>query len=526
MISTELPYPSIRKPVIGEAMVISSQPLASQAGIRVLEQGGNAVDAAIAAAATIAVVEPTNNSIGGDAFAQVWDGERLHGINASGRAPAAVDVTAFHGLRKMPERGWQSVTVPGAISAWMALSSRFGRLPFAQLMRSAINYAETGFFVSPSVAIKWSEQSEILRSQPGFAATFLPNGVSPPVGSRFRQPELAETLARIAESNGADFYRGETAKRIAAFARDCGADLKFEDLATHEAEWVEPLSSSFMGSQAYELPPNGQGVVALFALAILDRLNLSAYPVDSAGSIHLQVEAIKAAFAEMGPRIGQSAAAPPGTSWIDQSLVAKHADAIGRKKAGPFVHKLAPLAGTVYLAAGDAEGMMVSFIQSNYMGFGSGIVVPHTGVALQNRGACFSTNPESLTCIRPRSRPFHTILPGFLASQDGDLVAFGSTGGTFQPQGHVQIVARLIAYKQNPQAIVDAPRFKIGEGGNVVLEPGFSEDVQGELASYGHRLTAQSTSSWDFGGMQILHRADGRYLGGVDSRRDSHVAVA
>lgn len=522
-------YPSTVRPVVGRRMVVASQPLAAQAGLRMLEAGGNAVDAAIAAAAVIAVVEPTNNGIGGDAFATVWDGDTLHGLNASGRAPLRCDPAALANRHAgvMPRRGWDSVTVPGAVSAWIELWECLGHLPFEQLLQPAIEYARDGFFVSPGVAEKWADQVAELRSQPGFAAAFLPSGVAPRAGDLFRQPDLARTLERIAKTKGRDFYHGETARRVAAYAQRHGAALDAADLAGHRADWCDLLSTRFGAARAYEMPPNGQGIVALYALAILDRLALTRHPVDSPEALHLQIEAIKLAFAEVAPWVGDPAQMPlDAASLLEAGRVAAAADRIDPARAQDFSQRMPALAGTVYLAAGDAHGRMVSYIQSNYMGFGSGVVVPETGVALQNRGAGFSLDPASPARLAPGARPFHTILPGFMRHDDGGMAAVGSTGGSFQPQGHVQLLVRMVAYRQNPQAIVDAPRFKVEQGLRVSLEPGFAPEVTARLAAMGHEITALQSSTWDFGGMQILLRRDGYYVGGRDARRDSHIAVS
>ncbi len=523
------PYPSTVRPVIGKNMVVASQPLAAQAGLQMLERGGNAVDAAIAAAAVIAVVEPTNNGLGGDAFAMVWDGESLHGLNGTGRAPlsASLEHMALKHGGVMPERGWDSVTVPGAVSAWSALWERYGTLPFKQLMAPAINYAADGFYVSPGVARKWQEQTDTLKDQPNFSKVFLPGGRSPDIGQCFVQPELADTLDRIAGSSGRDFYTGITAERIARFASQCGANLAFSDLASHRAVWADLLSARYSAATVYEMPPNGQGIIALYALSILDRLGLRHYQPDSVETLHLQIEAIKLAFAHVQDQLGdpeQMQAAP--ARIMTPERINQAASMIDINRAQDFRHTPVRLAGTVYLAAGDASGKMVSLIQSNYMGFGSGVVVPGTGVALQNRGAGFSLDRTSPARLGPGYRPFHTILPGFLMQPQHSQMAFGATGGAFQPQGHVQLVVRLVTFGQNPQAIVDAPRFKVSSGMKVSLEPGFTPSCVEGLRSLGHQITEQDTSTWDFGGMQMLQRKDSHYIGARDFRRDSHVAVS
>src|SRR5690606_13662616 len=387
--------------------------------------------------------------------------------------------------------------------------------------------ARNGFFVSQGVAEKWADQVEELRLQPGFAEAFLPSGRPPVTGELFRQPDLAATLERIGASRGRDFYHGITADRIADFARQHGAALTKEDLGGHQATWCDPLSIRYGNVRMYEMPPNGQGIVALYALAILERLELARYPVDSAESLHLQIEALKLAFADVAPWV-----ADPGQMTIDvqdplsEQRIAAAAARIDLACAQDFSHAMPALAGTVYLAAGDDEGRMVSYIQSNYMGFGSGVVVPDTGVALQNRGAGFSLDPGSPARPAPGVRPFHTILPGFMRGEDGRIAAVGSTGGSFQPQGHVQLAVRMVTYGQNPQAVVDAPRFKVDQGLRVALEPGFAAKVVAKLTAMGHEITALESTTWDFGGMQILLRQDDHYTGGRDARRDSHIAVS
>ncbi len=522
-------YPSIMRPVVGRRMVIASQPLAARAGLRMMENGGNAVDAAVAAAAAIAVVEPTNNGVGGDAFATVWDGSTLHGLNGSGRASRHSDREAFARRHRgsVPQRGWDSVTVPGAVSAWVELWACLGSLPFESLLQPAIEYAREGFHVPFGVAEKWADQSATLRDQPGFAQTFLPDGDAPSVGMLFRQPNLARTLERIAKTKGHDFYQGETAAAIAGFARQHGADLDEIDLAQHRADWCDLLTTRFCGADVFEMPPNGQGIVALYALAILEHWPLARYPVDSISSLHLQIEAIKLAFSEVLPWLGDTRQMTNEPArLLDPMRIAAAAARIDPARAQDFDQQMPSLAGTVYLASGDEKGQMVSYIQSNYMGFGSGVVVPDTGVALQNRGAGFSLAAESPARLEPGARPFHTILPGFVRCDGGRMAALGATGGSFQPQGHVQLLVRMLVYGQDPQMIVAAPRFKVEEGLRVAMEPGFMTGTVQGLTDLGHDITALESSTWDFGGMQILQRQDGYYVGGCDARRDSHIAVS
>jgi gamma-glutamyltranspeptidase/glutathione hydrolase len=511
--------------VLARNIVVASQPLAAQSGLRMLADGGNAVDAAVAAAATLAVVEPVNNSVGGDAFAQVWHRGQLYGVNGSGRSPAGWRAQRFAGRSAMPVRGWDSVTVPGAVSVWAELSARFGRLPFDALLAPAIGYAREGYAVTPSVAEKWLDQAPELAAQPGFAQAFLPQGRAPRIGERFQLPGLAGTLERIAATRGRDFYEGETAARIAHFAGECGAALAIEDLSSHRAEWTRPLAVRYRGVDVHELPPNGQGIVALMALGMLEHFEMDGLAPDSAPWIHLQIEALKLAFADAAHYVAEpEAMALDVMRLLEPRYLAARAGLIDRQRAQVCGHGMPPLAGTVYLAAADAAGTMVSLIQSNYMGFGSGVVVPGIGVALQNRGAGFTLEPSHANCVGPGKRPYHTILPGFGSIKGTPLLALGSTGGVFQPQGHVQAVVRLVDHRQNPQAIVDAPRFRVADGRRVNLEPGFRSEVLADLAAMGHEIHAQVESTWDFGGMQMIYRLGEDYVGACDARRDSQAA--
>ena len=519
------PFLTRRRPVLADQMVVASQPLAAQAGLHMLAKGGNAIDAAVAGAAVLAVVEPTNNGVGGDAFALVWHEGRLHGINGSGPAPRAWTPEHFAGQQSVPLRGWQSVTIPGAVAAWSALGARFGRLPLEIVLEPAIRYARTGFPVSPGVAEKWAQQAGRLASEPGFAQAFLPEGRTPLPGERFTPQGLAETLERIASSAGRDFYEGETARRIVAFAQETGGRIDAADLAAQSVGWDSPLQIDYRGLTVHEMPPNSQGLVALMALGILSALQMPDFVPDSAPAIHLQIEALKLAFADARRHLGD-----PRTMRVECSrllapdYLASRARLIDRQRAQDFGPGMPALAGTVYLAAADASGSVVSLIQSNYMGFGSGVVVPGTGVAFHNRGACFTLEPGHPNQVAPGKRPYHTILPGMLSRDGRPVAALGSTGGTYQPQGHVHIVLRLAHAAHSPQAIVDAPRFRVDAGLKVSFEPGFDAAVLAELATLGHEVKAQLESSWDFGGMQMLLRTGDTWLGASDARRDSQAA--
>lgn len=516
-----LPYPSRRVPLLARNAVATSHPLAAQAGLRMLLQGGNAVDAALACAIALTVVEPVSNGIGGDAFAMVWDGERLHGLNASGRAPAAWTPQRFAGLEAMPERGWDTVTVPGAVSAWMELSGRFGSLPFQELFAPAIAYAREGFPVPPDVARQWQMQEAILAGQPGFAEAFLPGGRAPAAGEMFRLPEQARSLERIAATGGEAFYRGDLAQRLADHAREHGGALTREDLAAHRADWVVPLGVDYRGVTLHELPPNGQGLAALMALGMLSRRDLGDFPADSAECVHQQLEAMKLAFADVYRHVADPAAMDlQPEALLDAGYLEQRARRIDPDRAQEFGHGVPPDSGTVYLAAADAAGGMVSYIQSNYNGFGSGIVVPGTGIALHNRGRAFSLLAGHPNRIGPGKRPFHTILPGFVTRGGRPLMSLGVMGAAMQPQGHVQMMVRIFDHGQNPQAACDAPRWRVMEGLEVWLEPGYPTQTLEGLRRRGHRIAVAKPPSLDFGAAQMICRLDGAYLAASESRRD------
>jgi len=519
------PYPSQRSPVMARNVVSTSQPLAAQAGMHMLLAGGNAVDAALAAAMALTVVEPTGCGIGSDAFAIVWDGKELHGLNASGRAPAAWTADYFARLDEvdMPEKGWNSVTVPGAVSGWVALSQRFGRLPFAQLAQPAIEYARNGFAVSPTIARQWELGRVLLGDQPGFAACFLPEGRAPRAGEVFRSPAHADTLAQIAASQGEDFYRGALAEKMVAHAQEYGGALTLDDLASHTADWVGTLSQAFGDSVIHEIPPNGQGIAALMTLGILDALDIAQYAPDSVESIHLQIEAMKLAFADVYQYNADAAHMRIAPQDLLQSdYLRARAVLIDRARVGKPVYGTPRPGGTVYLAAGDAQGMMVSFIQSNYKGFGSGIVVPGTGISLQNRGFGFTRQTGHANEVAPCKRPSHTIIPAFAMSADGTpRMAFGVMGGPMQSQGHVQMALRVLRCGQNPQAAADAPRWRVNGGKQVTVEPHMAEAVVQQLRARGHEITVESSDGvFAFGGAQLVLRQGDGYVAGSDPRKD------
>lgn len=513
------PYPSVRSPVCADNLVASSQPLAVQAGLEALRRGGNAVDAALAAAITHTVVEPNNNGIGGDAFAILWDGKELVGLNASGRAPMAWTPDYFAKHSKIPMFGWDSVTVPGAVSAWVMLSERYGKLPFADLFEAAIHYAEDGFQVGPKTALYWQQAQTLYKDHPSFAAEFAP---APRAGQRVRRPDIGRTLRLIADSRGEAFYQGELADRIEAAALADGAALRKSDLELHTAEWVTPTQQGYRDITLHEIPPNGQGLAAQIALGILRHRPAS--PVDSPDAVHLQIEAMKIAIQAAFEHFADPRAMrlTPDELLGPESL-ARAADRITDRACDLPPVSLPISHDTVCLTAADASGMMVSFIQSNYWGFGSGIVIPGSGIAMQNRGWGFSLDPDHPNCVGPGKRPYHTIIPGFVTEGGAPRMSFGVMGGHMQHQGHVQMINRIFDHGQNPQTASDALRWLVNQDFSVSLETGMPQSLADELTRRGHHLRAEPDERF-FGGAQIILRTDDGYVGGSDPRKEGLVA--
>jgi gamma-glutamyltranspeptidase/glutathione hydrolase len=532
------PYPTVRMPVMARNVVATSQPLAAQAGLRILAQGGNAVDAAIAAAAVLMIVEPVSNGLGSDAFAILWDGKELTGLNASGTAPAAWNPDYFkrkygedaNGLANQPARGWDSATVPGAVAAWGALHERFGKLPFGDLLQPAIAIAERGHGVSPIVAHKWEANAPELATQPGFAQAFMPHGRAPHIGEKFVFKAAASTLRILAEKGVRSFYEGEIAEKIAAFSTECGGSMTLADLAAYRPEWVAPISKHYRGYDVHEMPPNGQGIAALIALGILEKFDVAGLPVDGADSQHLQIEAMKLAFADIYRYVAdpRSMDVTPA-EMLDDGYLTARAKLIDMKKSQSPAFGMPRAGGTIYLTAADESGMMISFIQSNYRGFGSGIVVPDAGISLQNRGFGFSMDPRSPNVVAGGKRPFHTIIPSFLTKNGAPVMSFGVMGGDMQPQGHLQTVVRMLDYNQQPQAACDAPRWKVNRDFTLDVEATMRPDTVAALEARGHRLKSVDDPYMDFGSGQFIWRLsddmeDG-YVAASDSRRDGHAAA-
>jgi gamma-glutamyltranspeptidase/glutathione hydrolase len=519
-------YASRRSPVLAENVAATSHPLATQAALAMMARGGNAVDAAIAAAATLTVVEPTGNGLGSDGFCILWDGQDLHGLNASGMSPEGWTPERFQGQTEVPFRGWESVTVPGAISAWAELSSRFGKLDLPTVLAPAIGYAEHGFSVTPVIGALWARGAKELSGQPGFAEMFMPGGRAPVAGARFRSADLARSLQQIAETGGRAFYEGALAEQIAAHARANGAVLNEADLAAHKPEWCGTIATDFRDVALHEIPPNGQGIAALMALGILEHLDLDGLQADDAVALHLQIEAIKLAFADLHSFVADLRYMAPVTpaDLINPEYLKTRAQLISRDTAQVYGPGAPKNGGTVYLTTADASGMMVSFIQSNYAGFGSGVVVPGTGISLQNRGAGFTLEPGHPNQVGPRKRPFQTIIPGFLMQGGRPKMSFGVMGGPMQAQGHVQMVMRTQLWGQDVQTAVDAPRWRFIEGRDVACESALPDATRAALSDMGHKISVElPDSAFGFGGAQLIERLDaGGYAAGSDPRKDGH----
>ena len=542
------PYPSIRCPIYArEGMVASSSPQASAAGLEALRIGGNAVDAAVAAAAALTVTEPCSNGIGSDAFALVWmngtEGNgaggnggkgRLYGLNASGKAPLNISIDkvkgAFGNCQKMPQSGWAPTMVPGAPKAWARLAGRFGKLPLKKSMERAIHYACEGFPLGPTLPAFFAQAAERFKTFGGgqeifdeWRKTFLPSGSVPCAGDMLVLKNHAESLQKIADSNADAFYSGELAGRIIADSEENGGWFCAEDFASYDVEWVEPVSVNYRGYDVWELPPNGQGVAALAALNILKEFEFSSR--ENPDTFHKQWEAMKMAFSDALSHITDPHFMKEDfREWLHPEYGRKRAGEIGERASLPLPVR-PPSGGTVYLAAADGEGNMVSYIQSNYLGFGSGVVIRGTGISLQNRGADFSLDPLAANALAPGKKSYHTIIPGFLTKNGKALGPFGVMGGYMQPQGHVQVITNMVDFGLNPQQALDAPRWQWLEGRKVQVEPGFNAEILRVLAQRGHEVSF-SLDSASFGRGQIIIRQDnGALLGATEGRTCGNIAV-
>lgn len=528
--SLEYPFNSRRMAVYAsKGMVATSQPLAAQAGLEILKRGGNAIDAAIATAACLTVVEPTSNGIGGDAFALVWTKSGLQGLNASGPAPKSISLKNIKdaGHKVMPRYGWIPVTVPGAPGGWAVLSERYGKLPLTEVLRPAIEYAEKGYPVSPVTWRNWYAACELYKEHLNgeqyryWFQTFAPNGKVPEIGQVWRSPGHAKTLQSIAETKAESFYRGELAEKIDRFSKQYGGYLRKEDLVGYKPQWVDPIKVNYRGYDVWEVPPNGHGLVALIALNILKGFEFQRR--ETVDTYHKQIEAIKLAYVDGKKYITDPAKMKVSIGDLLSDGYADERRKLIGKKALSYKPGLSP-GGTVYLATADGEGNMVSFIQSNYMGFGSGLVVPETGISLHNRGNNFSLDPSHDNCLEPGKRTYHTIIPGFLTKDNQPVGPFGVMGAFMQPQGHVQVVMNTIDFDLNPQAALDAPRWQWRQEKEVEVEASVSENIARSLIKMGHDIKRSSDQD-GFGRGQIIWRKDDALCGGTEPRTDGHIAV-
>ncbi|GEL77726.1 gamma-glutamyltransferase family protein [Tenuibacillus multivorans] len=527
------PYASRRNAVYGrKGMVATSQPLAAEAGREMLHKGGNAIDAAISTAAALTVVEPTSNGIGSDAFAIVWVDGDIHGLNASGYAPKnlTIDQLKAKGFDEMPTFGKEPVTVPGTPAAWAKLSERFGKLPFEELFEPAIRYAEEGFPVSPTLGYHWQSAYKTFKRVfkddifENWFKTFAPNGQAPQIGDLWASPDHARSLREIAETKAESFYSGKLADEIASFFDKHDGYLTKEDLANYEPKWVDPIKVNYRGYDVWEIPPNGQGIIALMALNILKGYEFN--EKDSVDTFHKQIEATKLAFTDGLEYITQQDKMDVSVeSLLSETYADERRQLIGDEAVDPSPGE-PQRGGTVYLSTADEDGNMVSFIQSNYMGFGSGVAIPGTGIAMQNRGHTFSLDPNHANALEPGKQTYHTIIPGFL-SKDGQAVGpFGVMGGYMQPQGHVQVMMNMIDFALNPQAALDAPRWQWMKDKVVQVEPTFPDHIAQALQRKGH-VIERSLYPNPFGRGQIIWRdlETGVLCGGTEPRTDGHIAV-
>ena len=532
-----------RSEVIAQhGMAATSQPLATQIALDILKAGGSAVDAAIAANAALGLMEPTGSGIGGDLFAIVWDNDnkQLVGLNASGRAPQAMTLDYFRerGIDRIPKFGPLPVSVPGAVDGWFKLHDRFGRLPMTALLAPSIRYARDGFPVSQVIAQQFARNRDRIGDYPGFAETFMPNGDVPRKGEVFRNPRLADTYAAIADKGRDEFYKGDIARKIDAYMAEQGGLLTYEDLATHKSEWVTPVATNYRGWDVYELPPNGQGIAALQILNILEGFDITSMGFGSADYIHTFTEAKKLAFEDRAKYYADMDFADVPVDWlISKDYAEQRRKLISPDKAAttvPAGDRKLQTGDTVYLTVADADGNMVSLIQSNYRGMGSGMTPGDLGFVLQNRAELFALDASHANVVAGGKRPFHTIIPAFVMRGDEPLISFGVMGGDMQPQGHAQIIVNMVDFGMNLQEAGDAARVNhkgsseptgalMSDGGTLHLERGFGADVRAELERRGHRL---GPSDGSFGGYQAImfDKDEGVYYGASEVRKDGQAA--
>ncbi|WP_194756318.1 gamma-glutamyltransferase [Aliidiomarina indica] len=524
-----------------EAMAATSQGLATQVALDVMKAGGNAIDAAIAANAMLGLVEPTGNGIGGDLYAIIWHAEtqQLYGLNASGRSPMNLSLDYFidNGYESIPQRGVLPISVPGAVDGWFEMHERFGALPMQDILAPSIHYAENGFPVTEVIAYYFERNADVLKDFPGFRDVFMKNGRTPRKGEMFRNPDLANTYAQLAENGRDAFYRGAIARTIGEFVQEHGGFLSYDDMAAHESEWVQPVSTNYRGYDLWEMPPNTQGIAALQILNILEQFDIAAMGFDSPEYIHHFVEAKKLAFEDRAKFYSDMQFNEIPVDWlISKEYARERAELINPERAGrSYEPGNPPMTGdTIYLTTADKHGNMVSLIQSNYRGMGSGITPTGLGFVLQNRGELFALDPNHMNVFEPGKRPFNTIIPAFVTKDGKPVMSYGVMGGGTQPQMHAQILINILDFGMNLQEAGDAPRIlhtgssqptgeTMTDGGVLSLENGFSDNTRRELTKMGHRLQEMVGP---FGGYQAIwyDAEQGVYIGASESRKDGYAA--
>ena len=541
---TGLDFASRSEVMSTNGMAATSHPLATQAAITILQNGGNAIDAAIAANAVLGLVEPTGCGIGGDLFAIIWssEDEKLYGINSSGPAPNNISIQKLQesGVNKIPPYGPLPVTVPGAVAGWVSMHKKFGKLNFKDLFNIPIDLAENGFPVSEVVAFYLEKSSEVFKDYPNFRETWMPNGYIPSKGDLFINKNLATTYSKIANSYGEDFYSGAIAKEIVNFLNEEGGYFELSDLKNFKPEWIKPVSSNYRGYDVWELPPNGQGIAALQILNILEQFNISDLGFGSAEYIHLFTEAKKIAYEDRAryyadPKFNDI----PTEYLISKEYAFERKKLLNTKKASKQISAgILEDGDTIYLTVADKHGNMVSLIQSNYRGMGSGMVPKNLGFMLQDRGEMFSLDPLHFNALQGGKRPFHTIIPAFVTKDDKPFISFGLMGGAMQPQGHAQIIINLIDFKMNLQEAGDAPRFrhlgssqptgeKMIDGGFLIFESGFKDQELSTLKNFGHTIKSENDDEYlkgAFGGYQAIMLNNNVYIGASESRKDGYAA--
>jgi len=537
---TGLPFATRSEVIAQHGMACTSQPLATQVALDILKAGGNAIDAAIAANAVLGLVEPTGNGIGGDLFAIVWDAktQKLYGLNASGRSPYDLSLQYFidKGIKKVPSHGPLSVSVPGCVDGWFELNKKFGKLPMSEILKPAISYASEGFPVTEVIAYYWNSNSKLLGNYTGFKEIYMPNGKAPAKGEVFKNPYLAATLEKIAKGGRDAFYKGEIAQKIVDYVRKEGGFFSMRDFEDHHSDWIEPVSTNYRGYDVWELPPNGQGIAVLQILNILENYDIKSMGFGSSEYIHTFVEAKKLAFEDRAkfyadPDFNKL----PIKGLISKTYANERNKLINPNRSAKIYPAGNPEHGnTIYLTTADKDGNMVSLIQSNYRGMGSGMTPGKLGFVLQDRGEMFSLDPNHMNKFEPHKRPFHTIIPAFITKDGQPFISFGLMGGSMQPQGHVQMVVNLIDFGMNLQEAGDAPRIchegsseptdeKMTDGGIVYLESGFDYETVRKLLGKGHQIRY---TNGIYGGYQAI-KWDAKnkvYYGASESRKDGQAA--